>query len=32
VLVGITWLAPLMFDQLTFFGDREQEADAEGAR
>jgi hypothetical protein len=32
VLVGITWLAPLMFDQLTFFGDQEQEVDAEAAR
>lgn len=32
VLVGIAWLGPLMFDQLTFFGDQEQEAAAEAAR
>jgi hypothetical protein len=32
VLIGIAWLGPLMFDQLTFFGDQEQEADAEAAR
>ena len=30
-LVGIVWLAPLMVDQLTFFGDRDQIADAEAA-
>lgn len=31
-LVGVLWLAPLMMDQVTFFGDRDQEADAEAAR
>jgi len=32
VLGGIVWLGPLMFDQLTFFGDQAQEADAAAAR
>jgi hypothetical protein len=32
VLVGIAWLGPLMLDQMTFFGDRGQEADAAAAR
>ena len=32
VVSGLAWLGPLMFDQMTFFGDREQEADAAAAR
>ena len=32
VIAGIVWLGPLMADQLTFFGDRRQEADAAAAR
>jgi hypothetical protein len=31
-VAGVAWLAPLMFDQLTFFGDREQVAAAAAAR
>jgi hypothetical protein len=31
-VVGIVWLAPLMVDQMTFFGDRDQIADAAAAR
>ena len=31
-LAGIVWLAPLMLDQLVFFGDREQLSEAESAR
>ena len=31
-VAGVAWLAPLMFEQLTFFGDREQEAAAAAAR
>jgi hypothetical protein len=32
VVSGLAWLGPLMFDQMTFFADREQEADAATAR
>ena len=32
VLAGVAWLGPLMADQMTFFGDREQVADAAAAR
>jgi len=32
VIAGIAWLGPLMMDQLTFFGDRDQESDAAAAR
>jgi len=32
ILGGVAWLGPLMFDQMTFFGDRAQEADAAAAR
>ncbi len=31
-VAGIAWLGPLMVDQMTFFGDRDQEADAAAAR
>ncbi len=31
-LVGVIWLAPLMFDQLVFFGDQEQNRQAAVAR
>jgi len=30
--VGLIWLAPLMFDQLVFFGDQEQTRQAEASR
>ena len=32
ILGGVVWLGPLMFDQMTFFGDQAQEADAAAAR
>jgi hypothetical protein len=32
VLGGVVWLGPLMLDQMTFFGDRNQEAAASAAR
>jgi hypothetical protein len=31
-LVGLIWLAPLMFDQLVFFADRDQTRQAEASR
>ncbi len=31
-IVGVVWLAPLMSDQLVFFGDREQTRQAEASR
>ena len=31
-IAGLTWLAPLMFDQLVFFGDREQTRQAAASR
>lgn len=31
-IAGLAWLAPLMFDQLVFFGDQEQTAQAAAAR
>jgi hypothetical protein len=31
ILGGVAWLGPLMFDQMTFFGDQAQEADAAAA-
>lgn len=32
ILAGVVWLGPLMLDQMTFFGDRTQEAEAAAAR
>jgi len=32
ILAGVVWLGPMMLDQMTFFGDRTQEAAAAAAR